>query len=287
MALIVNGQFIGDDILQTELMHLCGGNLASASTGPKLDALLQVAEQNVVERVLLWQMACESNLQVTSEEISAERRKRWGSSTNSICGQGVTSSLHTDLLIEKMRRSLTRHVPRPTRAEQEQAYQASGDKYFLPEQVLAAHIIRNCECQREEAAAFEVLRKAEEELNAGRAFAKVARLYSDCEGDGQIGWIARGEMVQEFEDVVFALNKGERSPIFQTIFGFHIAMTINRKAAHQRSFEEVRPEISLALFDERKQSAVRQAVAGVARRSQIQRVDQASQPSPSNTGDPR
>ena len=270
MALIINGQYVGDEILHNELIRLSANARIAVSSALASPALLQKAEQNVIEQVLLWQMAIDANLRVTEQEVLAERHRRWGNANNTICGQGIAASIKADLLVQKMREHLTRHVPRPTRVEQERAYHNSGEKYVVPERVLAAHVIRNCENEQEEAAALEALRQAEEELAAGHSFASVAKRYSDCDGDGQIGWVARGEMVQEFEDVVFTLKKGERSPIFRTLFGLHIAITVDHQMPRRSSFEEVRREVTRDLFEERKRTAIRQIVANVAQRSQIQ-----------------
>jgi parvulin-like peptidyl-prolyl isomerase len=38
-----------------------------------------------------------------------------------------------------------------------------------------------------------------------------------------LGSFERGVMVEEFDNVVFAMQPGERSAIFRTPFGFHIA----------------------------------------------------------------
>ena len=133
-----------------------------------------------------------------------------------------------------------------------------------------SHIVKNVEGPGDEAAAREVIAKAEQELIAGKSFAKVADLYSDCAGSGgAIGWIARGEMVEEFEEVVFALKKGERSPRFRSVFGWHIATVTGRKAAATQPLEEIRMELARGIHEARRYDAITAAVAGVARRSRI------------------
>ena len=66
-------------------------------------------------------------------------------------------------------------------------------------------------------------------LEGGEPFAAVADRYSDCPGNGgDLGSFERGVMVEEFDKVVFAMKPGERSPIFRTPFGFHIAEVRSR-----------------------------------------------------------
>ena len=76
------------------------------------------------------------------------------------------------------------------------------------------------------------MQAVEQELRNGAAFAEVADRYSDCPGSGgDIGWFPRGEMVPEFDEVVFALAPGENSEVFRTRFGFHIVRVLERKAS--------------------------------------------------------
>lgn len=64
-----------------------------------------------------------------------------------------------------------------------------------------------------------------ERLKKGEPFSKIAKNVSTCPSSkrgGDLGSFGRGEMVKEFEDVAFALKKGETSPVVKTQFGYHI-----------------------------------------------------------------
>jgi peptidyl-prolyl cis-trans isomerase SurA len=64
------------------------------------------------------------------------------------------------------------------------------------------------------------------ELNRGGDFALVARRESMDPGSkergGDLGWNRRGNMVKEFDAMMFALPVGRLSPIVETPFGYHI-----------------------------------------------------------------
>ncbi|MEX2466425.1 MAG: peptidylprolyl isomerase [Gemmatimonadota bacterium] len=63
-------------------------------------------------------------------------------------------------------------------------------------------------------------------IRDGEEFDQLARRYSDDPGSaqlgGDLGWFRRGRMVQEFEDVAFALGTGSVSQVVETDFGYHI-----------------------------------------------------------------
>ncbi len=79
-------------------------------------------------------------------------------------------------------------------------------------------------------AAIEKLSEARRRLEAGEAFEDVAAEFSDdasAARGGDLGTFARGSMVPEFEDAVFALEPGEVSGIVPTRFGFHIIQVVD------------------------------------------------------------
>jgi len=77
-----------------------------------------------------------------------------------------------------------------------------------------------------------ILVKTEKEVNAvlerlkkGDKFSAIAKDVSLCPSKkrgGDLGTFGRGQMVKEFEQAAFALDKGQISGIVKTQFGYHI-----------------------------------------------------------------
>jgi len=72
------------------------------------------------------------------------------------------------------------------------------------------------------------LEKLKERVLKGESFATLAILYSEDPGSSRNGGlynaIKRGMFVKEFEAVMFGLQDGEISDVFQTDYGYHIVM---------------------------------------------------------------
>jgi len=80
--------------------------------------------------------------------------------------------------------------------------------------------------------ASHILVKTEQEANViyydvthGKDFKEVAMAKSLCPSKkkgGNLGWFGRGQMVKEFEDACFSMNKGDISKPVKTQFGWHV-----------------------------------------------------------------
>ncbi|MBT5445013.1 MAG: molecular chaperone SurA, partial [Gammaproteobacteria bacterium] len=71
------------------------------------------------------------------------------------------------------------------------------------------------------------------EIVEGRAFAEVAKLYSDDPGSalggGDLGWSRAGTFVPEFESTMQAMDINEISDVFKTVHGYHFIEVTGRR----------------------------------------------------------
>lgn len=276
MALIVNGEYVGDERFIEVFRQLGGFDLDPTEVGRRHEAatLRQVAERRVLEMVLLREMAIEAGFTVTPNEVSARRARQWGTSSATGCGVAVQRQLADDLLVEKYCHWLGRHEPHASRLEVEQYYMRHRAEFRTPERLRVAHIISNIDLPADEEGARTRIEQAERELETGASFAKVADKFSDCGGRAILGWVERGTMVPEFEEVVFSLAQGGRSSIFRTIFGFHIATVLQKKPAGFESLAEVRPILARRMLEERKRRVVQGAVEQALQTASIEVVSE-------------
>ena len=73
--------------------------------------------------------------------------------------------------------------------------------------------------------------KLKTQIESGGDFADVARLHSLCPSKaqgGDLGEFAPGQMVKEFDDVVFKKDVGKVHGPIKTQFGYHLVEIISR-----------------------------------------------------------
>ena len=111
-----------------------------------------------------------------------------------------------------------------TPEDYEDYYKSYIDDFTIPAKIKASHILVKFGENKEETRieAEDLL----ERVKKGEDFSKLATEYSgdaaSASKGGDLGFFGRGDMVKPFEDAAFSMEKGEISPLVESIYGFHI-----------------------------------------------------------------
>ena len=166
------------------------------------------------------------------------------------------AAMEDDVRADKLVREIHASVPKVTAEEARAEYDADPSRYAEPERVHVSHIVRHTFGGANPGKALQQIMEAQRQLKAGRPFEAVAKQFSDQYGQaGDLGTFARGAMVDRFENVVFRMESGQISDVFQTEFGYHIAMVHEKIPARDRPFEETRRDVVAALRERRQGEA--------------------------------
>jgi len=109
------------------------------------------------------------------------------------------------------------------------------------------------------------LARLRERIVAGADFAEAARINSEdasASKGGDLGWVAAGDTVPEFERVMNQLKDGEVSQPVQTPFGWHLVQVIERRSdelSEERKRANARQAIRARKADEAYQDWLRQS----------------------------
>lgn len=251
MPTIVNGETVEDAEVRQVAKLIYARLIEESGSGESpLSVQLRASEwalENVIDRTLLKQAALKDAESITPEDLDAAIAQMQSQSPGrSGCvlpgsEQAFREEAKVNLCIERFIRKITAKVSGPKHKDVTEYYRKNRGAFYVPELIHAAHIVKNVGPESDETAAHAAIANAETELRTGRAFEEVADEFSDCPGrGGDLGFFARGQMVEEFENIMFSLQPGEVSSIFRTPFGFHIAKLYEKKPEGHRPLNEVR-----------------------------------------------
>jgi peptidyl-prolyl cis-trans isomerase C len=137
------------------------------------------------------------------------------------------------------------------------------------EEVHARHILVPTEAEAKE---------IEAELKNGADFATLAKQKSKDPGGaangGDLGWFTKDQMVPEFADAAFKLDKGKISDPVHTKFGWHIIKVEDKRIKPTPTFDEVKPQ--LANYVAHRAQA--ELVDSLRKAAKIERLDQPAAP---------
>ena len=279
MPLTVNGETIDDAVIRAEEDDL-RPRLRQAmpeETAAALEARTREwARENAIERVLLRQAAMSDGEPLPVEVLDrAVAQSRPPAPEEAACilpggRDDFRLQVEAQLRVERFTARLTAKLVPPRSKEISEYYLKHRDEFFTPELGHAAHIVKNLDEQTTDEAALEQMQAIRTELEQGGEFADVADRRSDCPGrGGDLGYFPRGQMVEQFDGVVFGLAPGKYSEIFRTQFGYHIAKVYDRKPEGIRPLADVKGNIEALLFEQKKQRRIEQCLDSLRAKADI------------------
>ncbi len=143
-------------------------------------------------------------------------------------------------------------------------YEQNKDSFTEKEQVHLYNILLETEEE-----AQDVL----EQLKAGKDFSEIAKEKStgpSAAQGGDLGYLSKGTIILEIEEVVFALVLEELSEVIKTDFGFHILKITEKKTETIKVLEEVKEDIIQTLLPDKQKDAFENLLEELKSKSEIE-----------------
>ena len=285
MALIVNGEKVEDSAIHQEVERLRPDYervFADQQAEEREAQLLDWSRENVIEKLLINQEAEKNGDKIPPDQIQAalaklkeqyDDPKQLYEDFNAENDEQIKKDIEKQMRVEQRIGQVCKDLPKPSQAAIQKYYEENQEQFKSGERARVAHVVRYVNWQTDEQTAYEAISKASEELKSGVAFEVVVDKYTDCaDSGGDLGFVTRGQMVEEFEDVVFNLGAGQTSDVFRTRFGFHIAKVYAREPAAVASLEEVKDRITDALKEQMRSEAIDTFIDGLKNEAKIEEV---------------
>jgi len=287
MALIINGEEIDDEVVESEFRNVKGHyertlQVACCERDPEFRGL---AKDNLISRVLLNQEALKRVPQVDEDAITARLNKlieEAGGETEFYMRIGmpykdekvVRENVAGGVRLDQVLAEVYGTEPEPTEAELRAFYEKNLSSYMTEEMVHAAHITKSLQGAKSRQEVFAAMRAIRQELLAGEEFMKLAEQHrADEQQLIDLGWFKRGEFMEEFETIAFSMGEKEISPVFTTQLGFHICTVLERKPQEPLAFEIVKDAVRQRMIEEYKDSKFNELIEDLKKAADIEDTD--------------
>jgi parvulin-like peptidyl-prolyl isomerase len=259
MQVSVNEQIISEEMIAAEMERMRPQYEAcfqDMDKDKREEQLREWAKENLIEQVLMSQCAEKSGIRIDPKKIEEAVKEIKSRNPNAEINKEFRNQLEKQMRIELFVTAITENVPEPGEKQVEKYYQKHKDRFIVGEAVHAAHIVKHPGQGLTPEQAKAELETAYERLKKGEGFFDVAKDYTDCADGVDLGYFGRGQMVQGFEDVVFNMEPGSFSEVFQTEFGYHIATVLDKQPSVPVPIDRAAPVIKKELQDEANRKAV-------------------------------
>ncbi|HKJ84510.1 MAG TPA: peptidylprolyl isomerase [Spirochaetia bacterium] len=238
----------------------------------------QLAIENVINKWLILREARKRFPTVKSDEVRARAKQLQQQYGAQFDPAKYQAEMQDDVRVDRLVGEISAAVPAVSEEDAKAVFDEDPGAFAEPERVHVSHIVRHTFGGANPGKALQQIMEAQQLLKTGQPFEAVSRQFSDEYGQaGDLGTFARGSMVDKFENVVFRMKSGEMSDVFQTEFGYHIALVHEKHPARERSFDEAKADVSAAVRESRERAAFDAFVMDLREAATIERDEPAGE----------
>jgi len=229
-----------------------------ASTPTALKELKMGFLNKLIETELLLQQADMRGLTVSEEELDREIEQLKLDYPKDTLNEALDTigvkleewkeDHREKLLIDKLIQQEIDSVIHVSEDDIREHYEANRGDFQQPLMVRARQIVVATE---EEADSLRT------RIGRGEDFEELAKLHSlspDAANGGDLGTFAKGQMPEQFDDIVFRYRVGRVSKVVQSPYGYHLFKVEEKFRPRTLSMEEVQDTIKATIFQRRQEA---------------------------------
>lgn len=201
----------------------------------------------IVEKYLIMEYGKEMNIEISDDELTSsinELKRDYPEEAfqemlfkSSINYDSWKEDFRQKLLIEKITQKAIGDIDPITFDEIQTYYDSHRGEFKHLSMVRLRQIVVDTKEEAEKIIAL---------LNDGEDMGQLAEKYSvspDAKDGGNMGWIEKGQLELDIEDIVFSLPKGKRSNILKSSYGYQIFEVMDARDEGYYELPEVMKEI--------------------------------------------
>ncbi len=226
----------------------------------KLNEVRRNLLNQLIEDKLVYQEAVKRNIEISESEIDErvqEFKSRFKTEEDFVKimnAQGMTMTklrerYRQQMAIRRLHLIEIKSKVFVSPLEIEDYYSKHSEEFNKPERVKLKSITIRKSSENQGKIDDDARTKAEQiltDLKKGANFTKIAEAHSEdynASSGGDLGFVGRGELAKNIDEIVFALNPGDLSPVIESDIGYHIFKVEEREDGKKLELEEVRDQL--------------------------------------------
>ncbi len=254
--------------------------------------------RRMIDDVVIAQKAKGLSALVTDQEMAEkfeEHKKRFRTEQafqdylkrSSNTEENMKADLKRNLLRDRVVEKLSGTID-VTDEEVAKYYEENKARFTEKEQIKASRILvrvpDNATDADKKKAKSEAKSLQQKAAKKGANFGELAKTHSkgpEASRDGDLGWLTRGRMPPEFDNVAFAMNPDAVSDVVETKFGYEIIKVWEKKPERQRAIDEVKENIKNSLLARKRNEKRREVLRDLKKDAKVEQLLQFEPPAPS------
>lgn len=250
---IVNNYKIYHNDFKAELYQL----LKEHNVEKPTKQLKETAINNLIDACLLMEESnkCDIQIDESSVHFKFQEIQSHYESHEDFIKDMAESNISVDKLLENIGNGLRikKYIKRQfldsvdIKPEQiQEYYESHKEQLQYPERARICHIL----ISNRDPSAFNKLEEVSKKLFEDEDFCDVANNYSECPSakkNGDLGFITRGDLLEELENVIFSLKKDQIAGPIPTDFGYHFVKLVEKEEQRTPSYDEIKDSLKKQL----------------------------------------
>ena len=250
---IVNNYKIYHNDFKAELYQL----LKEHNVEKPTKQLKETAINNLIDACLLMEESnkCDIQIDESSVHFKFQEIQSHYESHEDFIKDMAESHISVDKLLENIGNGLRikKYIKRQfldsvdIKPEQiQEYYESHKEQLQYPERARICHIL----ISNRDPSAFNKLEEVSKKLFEDEDFCDVANNYSECPSakkNGDLGFITRGDLLEELENVIFSMKKDQIAGPIPTDFGYHFVKLVEREEQRTPSYDEIKDSLKKQL----------------------------------------
>ncbi len=278
----VNGDIVPEQAVEYELQRLLkfySEHFSPEQIEESKELLKEKAKEQAIGLKLLLQEAARLDIKMDEAKVD-EKIEQMATNvgghdkfekmlkTQGLTQEGVRGSIRNGGQVDVLTEKIVSEIPEPAEQQIKTFYEAHKEEYAKPDASQIRHILLKPASANEQDIAvsrskLEGIREAI--VTDNKDFAAAAAVHSDCpsgkKSGGSLGWIAKGSMVPEIEEIVSALEMGDVSEVIETKLGLHLMEKTDHEDSIPAEYDEVRDKVKELLMHSNRGEAIASCVA--------------------------